>query len=170
MGKALARAGIGLVYGGGAIGLMGEAANAAMEAGGHVVGIIPEPLAQKEVAHQGVSELLIVPDMHQRKALMATRSNAFLTLPGGLGTYEEFFEILTWSVLGLHKKPIGLLNVAGYFDPLLTLLEHGVGEGFMKAADLQRILVSAKPEEIVERLPLVEPPPLGPRWIDLEQT
>jgi uncharacterized protein (TIGR00730 family) len=170
VGTTLAASGLGLVYGGGRIGLMGEVADAALRTGGHVVGIIPEPLALKEIAHSGVSELLVVPDMHQRKALMATRSNAFLALPGGVGTYEEFFEILTWSVLGLHAKPIGLLNIEGYFDPLLALLEHGVEEGFMKPADMQRVLVSDDAEEIVRRLPRFEPPPVGPRWIDLSQT
>ncbi len=170
LGKAIASAGFGLVYGGGRVGLMGEAANAALAAGGEVIGVIPEPLARKEVAHNEVTELIIVPDMHQRKALMAARSDAFITMPGGIGTYEEFFEILTWSVLGLHAKPIGLLNVDGYFDPLLALMEHGVEEGFMKPTDLQRILVSTDPADLVQRLPSFEVAPLGPRWINSDQT
>lgn len=170
VGRVIARAGFGLVYGGGRVGLMGDAANAALEAGGEVIGVIPEPLARKEIAHEGCSELIVVPDMHQRKALMAARSDAFLTMPGGVGTYEEFFEILTWSVLGLHAKPIGLLNVDGYFDPLIALLEHGVEEGFMSPTDLQRVLVSDDPEDLVSRLPGLETGPPRPRWIEQDQT
>ena len=169
VGKTLAESGFGLVYGGGKVGLMGEAADAALEAGGEVIGVIPEPLARKEIAHHEVTELIVVPDMHQRKALMNARSNAFITLPGGVGTYEEFFEILSWSMLGLHGKPIGLLNVGGYFDPLLSMLEHGVQEGFMRPTDLQRILVTEDPEELVRQLPTFEMAPLAPRWINRDQ-
>ena len=113
VGAALAGGGFGLVYGGGRVGLMGTVADACLAAGGRAVGVIPEPLALKEIAHDGLTELVVVPGMHERKALMASRSAGFLALPGGVGTFEEFFEILTWAVLGLHNKPIGLLNVDG---------------------------------------------------------
>ena len=120
VGRALAHHGVGLVYGGGRVGLMGIVADAVLERGGRAIGVIPEPLATKEIAHNGLTELHIVADMHERKALMARRSSAFLTLPGGIGTFEEFFETLSWAALGLHQKPMGVLNVAGYFDPLLA--------------------------------------------------
>ncbi len=129
MGATLAKEGLGLVYGGGRVGLMGVVADAALAEGGRVVGVIPDPLAVKELAHTGLTELHVVAGMHERKALMARLSAGFLTLPGGIGTFEEFFEILSWAALGLHRKPIGILNVDGYFDPLLTMLEHGVKEG-----------------------------------------
>jgi hypothetical protein len=170
VGRALARQGIELIYGGGRVGLMGIMADAALDGGGRVVGIIPEPLAIKEVAHSGVSELIVVPGMHERKALMAERASAFLALPGGVGTLEEFFEILTWAVLGLHNKPIGLLNVQGYFDPLLELLRHAVAERFVRPEHLDMILVADNPEEMVRHLPAHVPPPPGPKWIDLAQT
>jgi uncharacterized protein (TIGR00730 family) len=163
-GRALAASGLGLVYGGGRVGLMGMLADAVIEAGGWVTGVIPGPLAQKEIAHGGLSELLIVPGMHERKALMAARSRAFVALPGGVGTYEELFEILTWSVLGIHRKPIGLLNAAGYFDPLLGLLEHGVREGFIRELDVSRILVLDDPEALAERIG-AHPVPEGMRWM-----
>ena len=119
VGRAIAEHGFGLVYGGGRVGLMGIVADAVLAAGGRAIGVIPEPLASKEIAHQSLSELHVVRDMHERKAMMASRSAAFLTLPGGIGTFEEFFETLSWATLGLHDKPMGVLNVAGYFDPLM---------------------------------------------------
>ena len=170
VGATLARAGLGLVYGGGRVGLMGVVADAALAAGGRVVGVIPEPLALKEVAHAALTELHVVPGMHERKALMARRSAGFLVLPGGIGTLEEFFEILTWAALGLHNKPIGLVNVGGYFDPLLRLLEHGVAEGFVRDSHLALLLVSDDPEALAAGLLGHRPPPPGPVWIDLDQT
>ena len=170
VGRALARAGLGLVYGGGRVGLMGVVADAVLAEGGRVVGVIPDPLAVKELAHDGVTELIVVPGMHERKALMARRAAAFLALPGGVGTLEEFFEILTWAVLGLHNKPIGLLNVGGYFDPLLTLLEHAVGQRFVRPEHMQLLLVSDEPESLVSRLISFTPPPPGPKWIELGET
>ncbi len=170
VGQTLARQGIGMVYGGGLVGLMGTVADAALAAGGRVVGVIPEPLSMKEIAHAGLSEMHVVPGMHERKALMAELSGAFLALPGGLGTFEEFFEILTWSVLGLHNKPIGLLNIAGYYDPLLRLLDHAVAERFVRPEHLDRIAVSDDPETIAADLLNFVPPSPGPKWIDLEQT
>ncbi len=170
VGRALAASGFGLVYGGGRVGLMGIVADAVLGAGGRVVGVIPDPLATKEVAHDGLTELIVVPGMHERKALMATRASGFLTLPGGLGTYEEFFEIATWAALGLHRKPIGILNVEGYFDPLLALLEHGVREGFIRSKHLAGLLVSTDPETIAARLLARDLAPPTERWINLDQT
>jgi uncharacterized protein (TIGR00730 family) len=149
VGRSLARHGVGLVYGGGRVGLMGIVADAVLSDGGKVIGVIPEPLATKEIAHEGLTELHVVPDMHTRKALMAHRSSAFLTLPGGIGTFEEFFETLTWAALGIHQKPVGLLNVAGYFDPLMALLDHGVSERFVRPANLELLLVETDPETVV---------------------
>jgi uncharacterized protein (TIGR00730 family) len=132
LGELLARRGLGLVYGGGHIGLMGVLADGVLEAGGHVVGVIPQALVDKELAHPGVTELRIVSTMHQRKALMADLADGFLALPGGFGTADELFEILTWAQLGLHAKPVGLLNSAGYFDALLAWLDHSVDEQFVR--------------------------------------
>jgi uncharacterized protein (TIGR00730 family) len=149
VGQALARHGFGVVYGGGRVGLMGIVADAVLAGGGRAIGVIPEPLATKEIAHDGLTELHVVADMHQRKALMARRAIAFLTLPGGIGTFEEFFETLSWSILELHQKPLGILNVAGYFDPLLALLDHAVAERFIRPHHLQRLIVSADPDSVV---------------------
>jgi uncharacterized protein (TIGR00730 family) len=171
LGRALASHGLGLVYGGGRVGLMGVVADAVLAAGGRAVGVIPDPLALKEIAHSGLTELHVVPGMHERKALMAQRCSAFLAMPGGVGTFEEFFEVLTWAVLGLHSKPIGLLNVEHYFDPLLSMLNHAVAEGFVRPEHLDLILVSDDPESLVERLSTHVPPKsLGPMWIDMTQT
>jgi uncharacterized protein (TIGR00730 family) len=152
VGQALAHHGLGLVYGGGRAGLMGIVADAVLAGGGRVIGVIPDPLATKEIAHEGLTELHVVADMHQRKALMARSANAFLTLPGGIGTFEEFFETLSWSMLGLHEKPLGILNVAGYFDPLLALLDHGVAECFVRPQNLKRLIISEDPDAVVGEL------------------
>lgn len=152
VGEELARRRVGLVYGGGRVGLMGVVADAALALGGEVVGVIPEALMTLEVAHHGLTELHVVPGMHERKALMARRSQAFLTMPGGVGTFEEFFEILSWAALGIHQKPIGLLNVEGYFDPLIALLEYGVNEGFVRPHFLDTMIVSDNPEELIGAL------------------
>ena len=132
VGRSLAEAGIRVVYGGGRVGLMGIVADAAIAAGGEVVGVIPAALDRREVAHMGLTELHIVRTMHERKALMAELSDAFVTLPGGLGTLEELFETLTWSQLGIHRKPVGLINVDGFFDPLLAMLDQFVTRGFLR--------------------------------------
>jgi uncharacterized protein (TIGR00730 family) len=161
VGDALGRRGFGLVYGGGRVGLMGIVADAVLAAGGKVVGVIPVPLALEEIAHETLTELHVVPGMHERKALMAERASGFLTLPGGVGTYEEFFEILTWAALGLHTKPMGLLNVDGYFDPLLRLLDHAVAEKFVRAEHLELLQVSSDPEALAEAL-LMRTPPHSP--------
>lgn len=152
IGAMLARRGIELVYGGGRIGLMGRAADAALDAGGRVIGVIPEALAREEVAHDGLTELHLVAGMHERKALMNARSDAFLVLPGGIGTYEEFFEILSWALLGLHAKPTAILNVRGYFDPLLALLQHTVDEDFASPRVLDLVLHGDDPDSLVHRL------------------
>jgi uncharacterized protein (TIGR00730 family) len=166
VGHALARHGFGLVYGGGRVGLMGIVADAVLAGGGRVIGVIPDPLATKEIAHDGLTELHVVADMHQRKALMARRANAFLTLPGGIGTFEEFFETLSWSVLGLHQKPLGILNIAGYFDPLLALLNHAVAERFVRPHNLKRLIVSGDPESVVSDLMIHASPPTDSARID----
>jgi uncharacterized protein (TIGR00730 family) len=135
-----------------------------------VIGVIPEPLAKKEIAHDGLSRLEVVRGMHERKARMANLSSAFLTLPGGIGTLEEFFEVLSWAALGLHPKPIGLLNVEGFYDPLLQLLEHAAREGFVLPEYRRIVLVSTDPETLPEKLIRFVPPPTGPRWLEPEQT
>src|SRR5271154_5558209 len=143
LGAALAARGLELVYGAGDVGLMGVLADAALAAGGRVVGVIPQALVQREVAHHGLSELHVVRTMHERKALMADRADAFLALPGGFGTADELFEILTWAQLGLHSKPVGLLNVAGFFDPLLAWIDRCVSDGFLRPENRDLLLISA---------------------------
>lgn len=169
VGRELARQGLGLVYGGGSIGLMGEVASACLDAGGEVVGVITEPLTKKEIAHPRATEMIVVPDMHERKAIFARRSVAFLTMPGGIGTFEEFFEVFSWAVLGIHRKPLGVLNVGGYYDPMLGMVEHAVREGFVREANLSLLRVSTDPERIVTDLAEGPPAPSGPRWMDMSQ-
>jgi uncharacterized protein (TIGR00730 family) len=159
----LARRGLGLVYGGGKVGLMGMLADSMLEAGGEVIGVIPQSLVAKEVAHHGVSELRIVDTMHQRKALMNDLSDAFIALPGGFGTLEEFFEILTWSQLGIHGKPSGLLNVSGYYDSLLAMLDHAVSEQFLRPAYRQLVIADIDADTLVQRLDSFSPVQAGMR-------
>ena len=160
--------GIGIVYGGGKVGLMGTLADAALEAGGEVIGVIPESLVAKEVGHGGVSELRVVGSMHERKALMAELSDAFIALPGGYGTFEEFCEVLTWTQLGLHRKPCGVLNVERYYDPLLALFDHAVAEQFVKPAHRGIVIADDNVESLVARL-LEYKPPVVNKWIDLKE-
>ncbi|MDX2035459.1 MAG: TIGR00730 family Rossman fold protein [Isosphaeraceae bacterium] len=162
LGQALARRGYGLVYGGGQIGLMGIIADAVLRGGGRVIGVIPKQLSREEIAHQSLSELHVVPGMHERKAMMAARSAGFLTLPGGIGTYEEFFEVLTWAAIGIHTKPIGLLNVDGYFDPMLRMLDHSVAEHFVRESHVRRIEVAVDPDALLDAMFTVPPPESGP--------
>lgn len=169
VGAAIATNRMGLVYGGGRVGLMGVVADATLAGGGPVVGVIPDPLATKEVAHHGVTELIVVPGMHERKAKMAERAAGFLTLPGGVGTLEEFFEILTWAVLGLHRKPLGILNVDGYYDPLLAFLDTAIAQGFVRPAHRELMVVSDDPEALVARLLDHTMPPPGRQWIKPEE-
>ena len=158
VGETLARRGLTLVYGGGNVGLMGEVADAALAAGGEVIGVIPEALVRWEVAHAGLTELRVVGSMHARKAEMADLSDAFLTLPGGYGTLEEFCEVLTWSQLTLHQKPCGLLNVRGYYTHFLQLIDHAVTEGFVRPAHRELVVVGEEPGELLDRLAAFKPP------------
>ncbi len=164
LGQALARRQLGLVYGGGNIGLMGLLADAVLAAGGEVFGVIPQALVDKELAHRGVTELRIVRSMHERKAVMAGLAEAFVALPGGYGTLEEFCEILTWAQLGLHSKPCGLLNVAGFYDPLLAQIERGVEQRFIREQHRRLLLVEREPEGLLRRLEQAHPPALR-QWI-----
>ena len=165
VGRELARRGLGLVYGGGNVGLMGALADATLAAGGHVTGVIPEALMAKEVGHRGLPDLHVVKTMHERKALMTELSDGFIALPGGFGTFEEFFEVLTWSQLGLHAKPCGVLNIAGFFDPLLELLNHSVREGFVRPAHRELVLVDTDTNRLLERMTAFQPLPVH-KWID----
>jgi uncharacterized protein (TIGR00730 family) len=155
-GRLLAQSGIALVYGGGHVGMMGAVADAALAAGGRVTGVIPQHLMQPEVAHQGLTELIVVESMHQRKRLMADRADAFLVLPGGYGTLEETFEMVTWLQLGLHRKPVALINVGGYFDPLLRWIREAVGAGFVRPGQGHLLQAEGTPELALARL-LAEP-------------
>lgn len=150
MGKALARRKIGLVYGGGNVGLMGEIARSAVDAGGEVIGVIPSWLVEREVAFTELKDLRVVTSMHERKALMAGLSDGFVALPGGLGTIEEFFEAATWAQLGLHKKPCGLLNVCGYYDSLTVFLDHSSEEMFVRPENRNMILMEESPERLID--------------------
>ncbi len=152
VGRALAARSIAVVYGGASVGMMGRMADAALAAGGRVIGVIPRALVDREIAHGGLSELLVVDTLHQRKALMAERSDAFLALPGGVGTLDELFEIITWRVLGLHQKPIGLLDSGGYHDRLTAVLDHMVGEGFLEPAHRALVIRAAGIDELLDRL------------------
>ena len=150
LGVLLAREGIGLVTGGGKVGLMGVVADAVLDAGGEAVGIIPQALLDREVGHTGMTDLLVVQTMHERKALMAARADAVIALPGGLGTLEEITEMLTWAQLGIHSKPCGLLNVAGYYDALVTFLDHAVSERFIRQPHRQMLTVASEPQAVLD--------------------
>ncbi|MGU3372409.1 LOG family protein [Bacillus mycoides] len=141
-----------LIYGGGKVGLMGSVANSALQAGGNVVGIIPEFLRDKEIAHQGLTDLIVVDSMHSRKQKMSEMADGFIVLPGGYGTYEEMFEVLSWGQIGIHKKPVGLINVDGFFDPLLKMLQHTVDKGFARPENLNLILSSTNIEELFAQM------------------
>jgi len=143
---------------------MGVVADAALAAGGDVIGVIPHALAARELAHHDVSDMRVVPNMHARKALMAELSDAFIALPGGLGTFEELFETATWSQLGIHRKPMGVLNVAGYYDPLIELLDHAVREGFVSRDNRRLVLVAETPAGLLEML-RAHRPPAGPQRV-----
>jgi uncharacterized protein (TIGR00730 family) len=166
LGKTLAHRGLGLVYGGGGVGLMGAIADAALAAGGEVIGVIPESLQRREVGHSGLTKLHVVRSMHERKALMADLADAFIALPGGFGTMEEFCEIVTWSQLGIQHKPCGLLNVEGYWDHFLAMLDHSVDEKFVRPENSELILVARNPDSMLERLMEWEPPPQVEKWVD----
>jgi len=150
LGAELTRRKIGLVYGGGNVGLMGEIADSVLEAGGEAIGVIPEQLISREIGHNRLTKLHIVRSMHERKALMADLSDAFIALPGGFGTLEEFCEVLTWSQLGLHAKPCGIVNVLGYYTPLLAMLDHAVEERFLKPQNRALVLARDTPSELLQ--------------------
>lgn len=169
LGRTLAEANVRLVFGGGHVGLMGVLSNAALEAGGEVIGVIPGFLVERELAHSGLSDLRIVGSMHERKALMSDLSDGFITLPGGTGTLEEFFEVLTWAQLGEHEKPCGLLNVAGYYDPLLAVFDHMVDNGFLSQSNRALLLVESEPGRLLQRLDHYRPPETV-KWIDRSET
>src|SRR3954468_6483061 len=158
LGRLLAEENIELVYGGASVGIMGELADSVQEHGGHVTGIIPQQLIEKEAAHTGIPNLIVVASMHQRKSQMADMSDGFIALPGSIGTLEGFFEILTWGQLGIHAKPSGILNVAGYFDELIKFLDHAVTEGFLTEEHRGTIMVEADPRRLLEQMQAYSPP------------
>jgi uncharacterized protein (TIGR00730 family) len=169
LGETLAQAGIELVYGGGHVGLMGVVANAALAAGGDVTGVMPKALVDREIAHTGLTRLHVVGSMHERKAMMSELSEGFVALPGGTGTLEEFFEVLTWAQLGEHGKPCGLLNVAGYYDPLLAVFDRMVDRGFLTTKHRAMALVETEPEALLEQFERYDPPKTA-KWIDESET
>jgi uncharacterized protein (TIGR00730 family) len=166
--RELVSRGIGVVFGGGSIGLMGVLADHALAGGGTVTGVIPHGLAARELAHRGVADMRVVPTMHARKALMAELADGFIALPGGIGTLDELFEITTWSQLGIHRKPVGVLNVAGYYDPLVALLDHAVAGGFVPADSRGLVIVDDEPAALLDRMAAHEPP-AGPAWITADE-
>jgi uncharacterized protein (TIGR00730 family) len=169
LGELLAERGIGVVFGGGCIGLMGAVADAALSKGGEVIGVIPESLVRREIGHRGVTKLHVVETMHERKALMADLSDAFIALPGGYGTLEEFCEAVTWSQLGIQQKPCGLLNVERYWSGLLAVLDHAVDEKFVTPENSQLVLVASTPEGMLERLLEWTPPAHIEKWVSKAQ-
>jgi uncharacterized protein (TIGR00730 family) len=169
LGRLLAEKGLETVYGGASVGLMGAVADGALAAGGRVIGVIPNRLVQHEIAHAGLTELRVVETMHERKALMAELSDAVIALPGGTGTLDELFELFTWSQLGLHRKPLGLLDVADYWQPLLVFLQHAVNERFLRAEHLETLLVEQHPAALLDRLASYEHRAVD-KWVDRDQT
>src|ERR1017187_2343856 len=167
MGRELARRNIGLVYGGGKVGLMGVIADAVLKAGGEAVGVIPEHIMSREIGHKGLTKLHVVHSMHERKALMADLSDAFIAMPGGFGTLEEFCEVLTWSQLGLHAKACGILNVSGYYSPLLAMFDHAVEERFLKPENRGLVLARESPADLLQALDDWRPLHVE-KWLDRE--
>jgi uncharacterized protein (TIGR00730 family) len=168
--RVLAAEGIGVVYGGGGVGLMGALADAVIAEGGELTGVIPRSLVDREIAHRDVMDMRVVGSMHERKALMADLADAFIALPGGIGTLEELFEVYTWAQLGLHQKPCALLNVEGYYDGIEDFLSHAVAERFLREETRALLLVDSHPATLVERLHKFEPEAVVPKWIDREET
>jgi len=169
MGVEIARRGLVLVYGGGAVGLMGIVADAALEAGGEVHGVIPKALREKEVGHHHLTRLEVVDTMHIRKARMAELSDGFIAMPGGIGTFEELFEIWTWGQLGIHSKPLGLLNVAGFYDPLATFLDGTVEAGFLKQTHRAMAMTDTEPATLLDRMEQYVPAQTI-KWVEKEET
>lgn len=168
LGKELVKQGLGLVYGGGSVGLMNVIADSVLEAGGEVIGVIPSALIGKEIGHSGLTKLYEVGSMHERKALMADLADGFIALPGGFGTFDELFEILTWAQLDIHRKPIGILNVIGYFDPLLHFIYHVADEGFIRSAHLALLMHETQPHRLLERILAYSPLPES-KWDERPQ-
>jgi uncharacterized protein (TIGR00730 family) len=162
--------GIGVVYGGGGVGLMGRLADAVLAQGGEITGVIPDALVDREIGHPGVRDMRTVGSMHERKALMAELSDAFVALPGGIGTLEELVEVFTWSQLGLHRKPCGLLDVEGYYEELAAFLDHAVRERFLREEHRSTLIVEREPAALLERLRAYEPEAIQPKWIDRDET
>jgi uncharacterized protein (TIGR00730 family) len=170
VGRLLADEGLGLVYGGARAGLMGVLADSAMAAGGEVIGVMPQALVDREIAHTGIGDLRVVGSMHERKALMAELADAFVALPGGAGTLEELFEIYTWSQLGLHSKPCALLDVEDYWAGLVAFLDHAVQERFLREDHRASLIVEREPARLLQRLRDYQPGAVTPKWIDREET
>lgn len=167
LGKMLASRHIGLVYGGAKIGLMGAVARGALENGGDAIGVLPHHLKSREVAHDNLTQLIMVDTMHQRKAIMDELSDGVIALPGGFGTLEELFEMLTWAQLGLHKKPIALLNINGFYNELMALLQKMVDQGFLKTSNQEMLMVSDDMEDLLDKMQHYEALPAEGKWIDL---
>ena len=165
----LAERGIGLVYGGGKVGLMGVLADTMLDARGEAIGVMPQALIDREIGHRGLTELRVVDSMHARKALMAELSDAFVAVPGGIGTLEELIEVYTWSQLGIHDKACGVLNVRGYYAHLVALLDHAVAEGFLRPQHRAVLSVADEPAALLDRLAAFEPPAIG-KWLELEES
>ena len=169
LGQALVASDLGLVYGGASIGLMGLIADTVLQLGGRAVGVIPKGLARKEVMHRQLSELHVTQSMHERKTLMAELSDGFIAMPGGIGTFEEIFEIWTWAQLGIHAKPCGLLNVAGYYDALTTFLDHAAAEQFLKPDQRSLLMVEREPQALLDRFGRYQPPSVR-KWLDADES
>ena len=169
MGALIAGRGLGLVYGGGNVGLMGIIADAVIEHGGEVIGVIPHALADREIAHAGITQLHVVDSMHTRKAMMADLADGFVAMPGGVGTFEEFFEVVTWTQLGVHRKPCGLFNVSAFYTPLVAFIDQAVSEGFLKPVHRAMIVVDDDPARLLDTLMTVELPDV-PKWIRRDET
>ncbi|TNC14343.1 TIGR00730 family Rossman fold protein [Methylobacterium terricola] len=168
LGRHFAESGIELVYGGGKVGLMGAVADGVLAAGGRVTGIIPQALVEKETAHRGLTDLRVVASMHERKAMMADLAEGFVALPGGLGTFEEMFEVWTWAQLGYHRKPLAVLNAGGFFDGLLGFLDNVVAEGFVREPHRAMLIVGTEPADLVARIRAYEPPRVI-KWVKAEE-
>ncbi len=165
LGKVLVKKNLALVYGGGNVGLMGIIADAVLAEGGEVIGVIPQSLVDREVAHQNLTTMHVVNSMHERKALMADLSDGFIALPGGMGTFDEFCEILTWAQLGIHQKPCGILNVENYFTPLLKMFDHAMNEGFLRDAHRNLVIEATKPEILLDLFDNYQPQSVA-KWMD----
>ncbi len=169
LGAELVHRNIGLVYGGASVGIMGEIADTVLAHGGEVIGVIPKALVDKEVSHNGLTELIVVKSMHERKAEMADHSDGFIAMPGGLGTMEELFEVLTWAQLGFHDKPCSLFNVASYYDPLIQFIDHAVEEGFIRPVHRGLVMMESDPKKLIDALESYKPTHID-KWISRDET